>query len=137
MKLVRFLMKMNNETVTVELKNGTTVHGTVSSVDVSMNTHLKNVKVRFAIRGICVCVLACVRRRHVFCCVLSLSAGVGTHLSPHLCSHLSPTFSLPHPTQGSPLGWSVDPDPRERHNGIHVFSYGGTITGAYSCISMT
>lgn len=45
MKLVRFLMKMNNETVTVELKNGTTVHGTVSSVDVSMNTHLKNVKV--------------------------------------------------------------------------------------------
>lgn len=46
MKLVRFLMKMNNETVTVELKNGTTVHGTVSSVDVSMNTHLKNVKVR-------------------------------------------------------------------------------------------
>lgn len=47
MKLVRFLMKMNNETVTVELKNGTTVHGTVASVDVSMNTHLKNVKVRF------------------------------------------------------------------------------------------
>lgn len=46
MKLVRFLMKMNNETVTVELKNGTTVHGTVASVDVSMNTHLKNVKVR-------------------------------------------------------------------------------------------
>ena len=46
MKLVRFLMKMNNETVTAELKNGTTVHGTVSSVDVSMNTHLKNVKVR-------------------------------------------------------------------------------------------
>lgn len=45
MKLVRFLMKMNNETVTVELKNGTTVHGTVASVDVSMNTHLKNVKV--------------------------------------------------------------------------------------------
>lgn len=45
MKLVRFLMKMNNETVTVELKNGTTVHGTVGGVDVSMNTHLKNVKV--------------------------------------------------------------------------------------------
>mmetsp|Transcript_6858 Transcript_6858/g.10297 ORF Transcript_6858/g.10297 Transcript_6858/m.10297 type:complete len:133 (+) Transcript_6858:73-471(+) len=45
MKLVRFLMKLNNETVTIELKNGTTIHGTVSGVDVNMNTHLKGVKV--------------------------------------------------------------------------------------------
>merc|ERR1712205_36349 len=35
MKLVRFLMK---------LKNGTIVHGTISGVDNSMNTHLKSVK---------------------------------------------------------------------------------------------
>ncbi|KAL0787036.1 hypothetical protein Bca101_003282 [Brassica carinata] len=43
MKLVRFLMKLNNETV--ELKNGTIVHGVhASCVDVSMNTHLKAVK---------------------------------------------------------------------------------------------
>ncbi len=37
-------MKCANETVTIELKNGTIVHGTISSVSPQMNTALRNVK---------------------------------------------------------------------------------------------
>ena len=38
-------MKLSNETVQIELKNGTVVRGTVAGVDLAMNTHLRKVKV--------------------------------------------------------------------------------------------
>ncbi|KRX04314.1 Like-Sm (LSM) domain [Pseudocohnilembus persalinus] len=41
MKLVRFLMKMKSQSVTIQLKNGTLVEGTIQGVDVKMNTHLE------------------------------------------------------------------------------------------------
>jgi small nuclear ribonucleoprotein D1 len=44
MKLVRFLMKLHNESVTIELKNGTCVQGIIQGVDMSMNTYLRNVR---------------------------------------------------------------------------------------------
>lgn len=43
-------MKLKNETVTIELKNGTIVVGSVNGVDIKMNTFLQNVKM--TIKGI-------------------------------------------------------------------------------------
>eukprot|EP00392_Amoebophrya_sp_AT5.2_P001975 g1980.t1 len=43
MKLVLFLMRLNNELVQIEMKNGTVVQGTMTGCDTSMNTHLKAV----------------------------------------------------------------------------------------------
>lgn len=37
-------MRLSHETVTIEMKNGSIVHGTVAGVDMAMNTHLRSVK---------------------------------------------------------------------------------------------
>lgn len=44
MKLVGFLKKLRNEQVTIELKNGTTVWGTLQTVSSQMNATLTDVK---------------------------------------------------------------------------------------------
>ncbi|KAI8865956.1 Sm-like ribonucleoprotein, partial [Ramicandelaber brevisporus] len=44
MKLARFVTRLAGESVTIELKNGTIVSGTISGADMLMNTHLKSVK---------------------------------------------------------------------------------------------
>ena len=46
MRLVRFLMKLTNEQVTIELKTGSEVRGWVAGVDMQMNIHLKRAEVR-------------------------------------------------------------------------------------------
>ena len=74
MKLVKFLQKLNREQVTIELKNGTVVQGTVVGVDATMNCHLKKAKVTvYVIRLVSfrgwfadvatVCVILCMRQR--------------------------------------------------------------------------
>eukprot|EP00543_Licmophora_paradoxa_P010231 CAMPEP_0202476002 /NCGR_PEP_ID=MMETSP1360-20130828/93192_1 /ASSEMBLY_ACC=CAM_ASM_000848 /TAXON_ID=515479 /ORGANISM="Licmophora paradoxa, Strain CCMP2313" /LENGTH=109 /DNA_ID=CAMNT_0049103185 /DNA_START=89 /DNA_END=418 /DNA_ORIENTATION=- len=45
MKLVKFLQKLSREQVTIELKNGTVIQGTVVGVDATMNCHLRKAKV--------------------------------------------------------------------------------------------
>ncbi|KAG0670063.1 mRNA splicing protein smd1 [Maudiozyma exigua] len=44
MKLVNFLKKLRNEQVTIELKNGTTIWGTLQSVSPQMNATLTDVR---------------------------------------------------------------------------------------------
>jgi small nuclear ribonucleoprotein (snRNP)-like protein len=57
MKLVKFLQKLNREQVTIELKNGTVIQGTVVGVDATMNCHLKKAKVTVYVQqngsGVC------------------------------------------------------------------------------------
>ena len=50
MKLVKFLQKLNREQVTIELKNGTVIQGTVVGVDATMNCHLKKVTITVCVQ---------------------------------------------------------------------------------------
>lgn len=44
MKLMRFLWNWVNENITIKVKNGIHVHGTITGAEVSMNIELKNMK---------------------------------------------------------------------------------------------
>ncbi|KAI7857053.1 hypothetical protein BDC45DRAFT_566581 [Circinella umbellata] len=80
MKLVRFLMKLNNETVTVELKNGTVVNGTITGVDMSMNTHLKTVKMTVKNRDPASLDSLSIRGNNIRCVILPDSLPLDTLL---------------------------------------------------------
>ncbi|SAM03322.1 hypothetical protein [Absidia glauca] len=80
MKLVRFLMKLNNESVSVELKNGTVVHGTITGVDMSMNTHLKTVKMTVKNRDPISLDTLSIRGNNVRCVILPDSLPLDTLL---------------------------------------------------------
>ncbi len=49
MKLASFIQKLSGETLSVTLKNGSVIQGNLIGSDVSMNMHLKSVKV--ALKG--------------------------------------------------------------------------------------
>eukprot|EP00727_Mastigamoeba_balamuthi_P013185 m51a1_g849 putative small nuclear ribonucleoprotein sm d1 (118) ;mRNA; f:784948-785443 len=81
MKLVRFLMRLNNETVTIELKNGTIVHGTIAGVDMCMNTHLKVVKMTVKGRNPVNLDTLSIRGNNIRCYVLPESINLDTLLA--------------------------------------------------------
>jgi len=48
MKISKFLGKILNESVTIELKSGVVIYGTLTKFDKCMNLYLKNVKKSFS-----------------------------------------------------------------------------------------
>ncbi|KAG2227965.1 hypothetical protein INT45_011989 [Circinella minor] len=73
-------MKLNNETVTVELKNGTVVNGTITGVDMSMNTHLKTVKMTVKNRDPASLDSLSIRGNNIRCVILPDSLPLDTLL---------------------------------------------------------
>jgi small nuclear ribonucleoprotein D1 len=97
MKLVKFLQKLNREQVTIELKNGTVVQGTVVGVDATMNCHLKKAKVTVYVRYTFVLYSICgvtsiyiyIYMWVVLCCLYDVMY-VDTHTHTH--THMSPNI---------------------------------------------
>ena len=80
MKLIRFLMKLVNETVVIELKNGTVVQGSIYQVDMNMNTHLKAVKLTLKGRAPINVDFLTVRGKNIRCYILPESLPLETYL---------------------------------------------------------
>jgi small nuclear ribonucleoprotein (snRNP)-like protein len=85
MKLVKFLQKLNREQVTIELKNGTVIQGTVVGVDATMNCHLKKAKVTVYVvfLGTSVRSLLCNSSNFLLTSIVSFSPPFISHTNNH------------------------------------------------------
>jgi small nuclear ribonucleoprotein (snRNP)-like protein len=87
MKLVKFLQKLNREQVTIELKNGTVIQGTVVGVDATMNCHLKKVTITMYVPNACLNQTVAVSKisphRSMMYCLFLIRA----HLFSFCCTH--------------------------------------------------
>ncbi|KAM3287460.1 small nuclear ribonucleoprotein SmD1a-like [Capsicum chacoense] len=99
MKLDRYLMKFNNKIVSIELKNGTVVHGTIAGVDVNMNTHLKPVKIMLKWKNPLTLDHLSVRDNNICYYILPDSLNLETLLVKD-----TPSVKPNKPTAGKPLG---------------------------------
>ncbi|KAL0231131.1 hypothetical protein GEMRC1_010536 [Eukaryota sp. GEM-RC1] len=82
MKLVQLLQRLVNDTVRIELKNGTTVEGTVQGVDMSMNVFLKTAKMTSPKRSPILIDNMSVRGNTIRYIILSESLNLDTFLTP-------------------------------------------------------
>eukprot|EP01133_Synstelium_polycarpum_P003437 gene3437-3902_t len=100
-------MKLHNETVTIELKNGTIVHGTIAGVDVSMNTHLKTVKLTLKGKNPVNLDTLSIRGNNIRYYILPESLNLGTLLvddAPKKPKKKTLTTDKPAPTRGGMRG---------------------------------
>ncbi|KAL0214675.1 hypothetical protein P9112_006859 [Eukaryota sp. TZLM1-RC] len=104
MKLVQLLQRLVNDTVRVELKNGTVIEGTVQGVDMSMNVFLKTAKMTVANRAPALIDNMSVRGNTIRYILLSDSLNLDTFLTPEPIKARGIVKAQAKRTRGAPRG---------------------------------